>query len=375
VTVKHQSEKSSSISSITRRDDDLLFTTDRSNMDYVTLSGVCKRTGAEESKLAVFLLGLIDNALDSTESYASPTSLPRSYGVMTITNHNVDCKHNEPQIHIDIKFDDERRYLVIIVKNSNFGSEESGFTEQRINSIFGDLDVFHSSKRNQFRNSRGMQGDALKEILCIPYALAAKYQSYFNKPLDEPLIIRNGFRKKFEIRVVVDKIARHNYADIQISKISSNKNSLTEVEVHIPYDPKLSEIVKPDVLFLVVKYALLNPHIGFHFSVVNADGSPPISNTSLTATQRLLTHASKKSSIYSYDLHSFENLIYGIADDNLIVYDVLRKDNDLFISIGQLKKEGTGKIHDIYERLHNAIPIVGIKKEEFREFFETSLII
>jgi hypothetical protein len=127
-------------------------------MDYVTLSGVCKRTGAEESELAVFLLGhVIDNALDSTESYASPTSLPRSYGVTTITNGKVDCKHNEPQIYVDIKFDDERRYLVIIVKNSNFGSEESGFTEPRINSIFGDLDIFHFSKRNQFRISRGKE--------------------------------------------------------------------------------------------------------------------------------------------------------------------------------------------------------------------------
>ena len=46
----------------------------------------------------------------------------------------------------------------------------------------------------------------------------------------------------------------------------------------------------------------------------------------------------------------FENLIYSIADDNLIVYDVLlknfregsnlRKDDDLLISIGQLKNEG-----------------------------------
>ncbi|MFY9795646.1 MAG: hypothetical protein WAJ93_08155, partial [Candidatus Nitrosopolaris sp.] len=379
MTVKHRSEKSSSISLITRRDDDLLFTTDRSNMDYVTLSGVCKRTGAEESELAVFLLGqLIDNALDSTESYASPTSLPSSYGVTTITNHNVDCKHNEPEICVDIKFDDERRYLVIIVKNSNFGSEESGFTEQRINSIFGDLDVFHSSKRNQFRISRGMQGDALKEILCIPYVLAAKYQSYFNKPWDEPLIIRNGFGKEFEIRAVVDKIARHNYADIQIREIPSNKDGFTEVEVHIPYDPKLSEIVNPDVLFLVlVKYALLNPHIEFHFSVVNADDSPSISNTNLAATHRLLTHAHKKSSIYSYDLHSFENLIYSIADDNLKVYDVLlnnfregsnlRKDNDLLISIGQLKLEGTSKIHDIYERLHNAMPPPGLSAKSKKD--------
>jgi hypothetical protein len=64
-----------------------------------------------------------------------------------------------------------------------------------------------------------MQGDALKEVLCIPYALAAKYQSYFNKTWNEPLIIRNGSGKKFEIMAVVDKIARHNYADIQTVQI------------------------------------------------------------------------------------------------------------------------------------------------------------
>jgi hypothetical protein len=87
------------------------------------------------------------------------------------------------------------------------------------------------------------------------------------------LIIRNGFGKKFEIRAVVDKIARHNYADIQTS-FSSDKNGFTEVEAHIPYDPKLSKIVNPNALwFVLVKYALLNPHIGFNFSVVNNDGS------------------------------------------------------------------------------------------------------
>jgi hypothetical protein len=95
MTVKRRSENSSSISSITRRDDDLLFATDCSNMDCVTLSGVCKQTGAEESDLAVFKLGqLKDNALDSTGSYASATSVPASYGVTTITNNNVECKHH-----------------------------------------------------------------------------------------------------------------------------------------------------------------------------------------------------------------------------------------------------------------------------------------
>jgi hypothetical protein len=223
------------------------------------------------------------------------------------------------------------------------------------------LDVFHSSKRNQFRVSRGIQGDALKAVLCTPYAMAAKYQSYFNKPWNEPLIIRNGFGKEFDIRAVVDKIARRTHADIQTREIPSNNNGLTEVEVHIPYDPQLSKIVNPDVLLSVIfEYTLLNPHIGFHFGVVNADaGSSPISNENLAATQRLSTHSSsKRISVYSHDLNSFENLIYITADDNLILYGFLRnnfregsnlkKDDDLLITIGQLKREGSSKIHDIY---------------------------
>ena len=93
MTVRRRSENCSSISSITTRDGDLLFTKDRSNMDYVTLSGVCKQTGAEESDLAVFILGqLKDNALNSTESYAFATSVPGFYGVTTITNQY--CKHH-----------------------------------------------------------------------------------------------------------------------------------------------------------------------------------------------------------------------------------------------------------------------------------------
>jgi len=56
-------------------------------MDYVTLSGVCKHTGAEEPELPVFLLQqLTDNALDFIESRASAASIPGFYGV-TGYNH------------------------------------------------------------------------------------------------------------------------------------------------------------------------------------------------------------------------------------------------------------------------------------------------
>jgi hypothetical protein len=127
LTATHRSEKSPpDSSSIARRDDDLLFTTDRSSMDYVTLSGVCKHTSAEEPELPVFLLQqLTDNALDSIESCASPaTSVPGSYGATATTSDNIDCReYNEPQIYVDIKFGDTKRYLAIIVKNLNFGRD------------------------------------------------------------------------------------------------------------------------------------------------------------------------------------------------------------------------------------------------------------
>ena len=52
-----------------------LFTSERSNMDYFTLAGVCKRTGATENELAVFLLKEnADNALDVSE-----VNFPSSY--------------------------------------------------------------------------------------------------------------------------------------------------------------------------------------------------------------------------------------------------------------------------------------------------------
>ena len=54
----------------------------RSNMDYFTLAGVCKRTGATEDELAVFgLKENIDNALDFSEVQFSdlhPMEIPKS---------------------------------------------------------------------------------------------------------------------------------------------------------------------------------------------------------------------------------------------------------------------------------------------------------
>ena len=72
---------------------------------------------------------------------------------------------------MDVKYNQERNYLVIKIRNSNFGLKDIGFTEERIHAIFDDLDRFHSSKRNLFKISRGLQGDALKEDSRHSYTL------------------------------------------------------------------------------------------------------------------------------------------------------------------------------------------------------------
>jgi hypothetical protein len=327
-----------------------LFTSERSNMDYFTLTGVCKRTGATEGELAVFgLKENTDNALDFSE-----VNLPSSY-------------NGNPEIFVDVKYNPERNHLVIKVRNSNFGLKDIGFTEERIHAIFDDLDRFHSSKRNLFKISRGLQGDALKEEVGIPYALGSKYNG---KVWNEPLIIRNGTGEEFEIRAVVDKIGGRNYCTIAKRTAGSNDN-FTEIETHLPYNDNVIDLAH--IRLVLIKYALLNTHITFHFNIVTsiADDND-CWNVTFPATHKLsISHTNSKrlTSIYWSDLTTFENLIYGIEDKSLILYDILtshfkegnllKKEDDLLVPIGQLlqlpKKQCEKKIRDIFLRLRRTM--------------------
>jgi hypothetical protein len=330
-----------------------LFTSERSNMDYFTLAGVCKRTGATEDELAVFgLKENIDNALDFSE-----VNFPISY-------------NGNPEVFVDIQYNQERNYLVIRVRNSNFGLKDIGFTEERIHAIFDDLDRFHSSKRNLFKVSRGLQGDALKEEVGIPYALGTKYNGR-EGGWNEPLIIRNGAEEEFEIRAVVDKIEGRNYCTI-IKKTAAANDNLTEIETHLPYNDKIIGLAH--IGLVLIKYALLNTHITFHFDVVTSitEDDDKRWHVTLPATQKLSisnTNSKRLTSIYWTDLSTFENLIYGIEDKNMILYEtlvnhfkeggLLKKEDDLLVPVGELqqlsKQESEEKIRDIFLRLRDTM--------------------
>jgi hypothetical protein len=333
-----------------------LFTSERTNIDYVTLGGVCKRTGANEDELAVFLLKeLVDNGVDFIEVNMPPS-------------------HDRPsEIYVEIKYHPLKNHVVIKVRNNNFGLRDVCFTEERISAFFRDMDVFHSSKRNLFKLSRGLQGDALKEVVCIPYALASRYYGSIHA-WNEPFIIRNGFGQEFAIRIVVDKIQKRNY--FCISKTSRTRlkyDIFTEVEIHLPYDDRIIDLHQLKIV--LIEHALLNTHISFRFNLMTSTTKEEYYRVTLPATQKLSigkTNSKRLTSIYYYDLDTFENLIYSIENKNLIVYDILRhhfregislkREDDLLIPISELtnpatssKQESKKKIRDIFQRLRHVM--------------------
>ena len=121
-------------------------------MDYVSIKGIKNRTGAAAHELLLYVVKeLIDNSLDFIDKYAGKV---------------VDTSAL-PELRVSIKKKSDK--ITIRVGNSAFGHE--GFTYAIVESIFT-FTGFFSSKRNQYTVRRGALGDALKEVICIPYTPA-----------------------------------------------------------------------------------------------------------------------------------------------------------------------------------------------------------
>ena len=206
----------------------------------------------------------------------------------------------------------------------------------------------------------------MKEIVGIPKALGLKYNG---KEWNEPLIIRNGAGEEFEIRAVVDKIRGRNYCSV-VKKPTVAIDNFTEVVMHMPYNDSVIDLAH--IKLVLVKYALLNTHITFHFNVITSITSTKYWNVTLPATQKLsigYTNSKRLTSIHWTDLATFENLMYGIENKDLLMYDILvshfkegsslRKEDDLLVPVRQLhllpKHESEEKIRDICLRLRDTM--------------------
>ena len=157
--------------------------------------------------------------LDSTNQLDSTNHL----GLILINAVDyVETHHNElvdgfPSVQVKIlpHYNSDGKgcnYLHLVGINSNDGTPS--FNEDLIRSIL-DPKSKVSSKRNQFKVNRGALGDALKEVLGIPYALFHEHDG-LQEEWNEPLIIRNNStNEEFHVRLIIDRVKQDIGLDVQ----------------------------------------------------------------------------------------------------------------------------------------------------------------
>jgi hypothetical protein len=308
-----------------QQESSILFSSQKTIMDYVTLKGIENRTGVGKENLYGFILKeLLDNALDFSEA------------------RSVNGKSKGAEVILTITKDDT--VLSIAVRNSN-DSGKAPFSREKLESIFNS-DIFYSSKRNQYKITRGALGDAFKEILCIPYALARKYNNN-TAEWEQPLIITtkiDNILQTFLVSLRIDRINQTIHREIQESNTKDDnetKSNYTEVKVHLPLVEEVLDLNK--LSSFLIDYAAINTHISFTFNLPVSASSSELNlqqNTiSFPRVQHINTNWTNISSIYYYSLSEFHNFIFGLdkSNDDLPIYNILQK---TFREGSNMKKAG-----------------------------------
>lgn len=194
------------------------------------------------------------------------------------------------------------------------------FTPTMVTSIFN-FSGFFSSKRNQYKISRGALGDALKEVICIPYAIA---DSNDISSWNEPLIIESG-KNVFVIHLAVDKVNQTITSTREVKQRTGTSHSFTVVEITLPAVRNLDL----DIQNFLENYSLLNTYVSFNFNL-SLDGNNGNGSVTLKfpACQKPIP-SSNLSSIHYYTFAEFKNFILGLDDNNASAYRLLQIFNSM----------------------------------------------
>lgn len=224
-----------------------VFTSRKHGMDYFTVDGVILRTGYK-NKLDWYLLPIreiLDNDADFLWKYYKGSE--------------------NATISVSVMMDDE--LFRIVISNSN---DKNIPVFSDLKSIF-DYDMRYGSKQDVHIISRGMLGDAMKQILSLGYVLLHAGDdgtAFTDKQWEYPLIIRhNNTERKIFLRV--DK-ARQTW-DVSFEDSSKDvKNSDTEFELVLPVIEEVRD--KLDRKYIEKfwkKYSILTTDISFKFSIID----------------------------------------------------------------------------------------------------------
>jgi hypothetical protein len=219
-------------------------------MDYFTEQGVSLRTKFDNKKewYLLCIREILDNSVDFLTKYYKGAD---------------NCV-------IATTISRDEKYFHIKVRNTNYKNIP---VLQNKKSIL-DFDMRYGSKQYLYIISRGMLGDALKQILAFGYILIHLHDdgsSFKDQQWDKPLIVQhNG--KEFKIYLTVDKTRQTWNVDI---KESNTKLSYTDTEIEVTL-PKIDE-VKDNLSNATItdfsrQYSVFTTDITFKFNICE-DGS------------------------------------------------------------------------------------------------------
>jgi hypothetical protein len=344
-----KNKKSKSSSPTTSPD---IFSSKKHNMDYVTVNGVVLRTGYANKSYWYLLLikELLDNATDF---------LWKNYSGSPDASVTVDITTDDSLFHIKVRNTNSRNIPVF----------------QNPSAIF-DYDMRYGSKQNQHIISRGMLGDALKQILAWPYVLIHTRDdgsSFKDRQWDKPLIIRcNGIERQIFLRV--DK--SNERIDVQINQIPGRlSHTDTEIETIWPVIDEVSLDIN-NIERFCRQYISLTTDIAFKFQLTDNSSTEDILAVDRDGTNRVVdapalhsisTKWNNISSIHSCKPEEFVSTFTSVYDkDKTTVYDVLRtfkegtqvaKTPDTEISVAQLLQnpDRDKKLESLYYQLKHIL--------------------
>ena len=237
-----------------------IFSSKKHSMNYVTVEGVKLRTGYDNKKDWYFLCikELLDNPVDFFwENYKGASDAT-----------------------IDVYIEKTTDMLLRIrVKNTNPKNIEA-FTLEKLN-LISDFDMTYGSKQNLHIISRGILGDALKQILTLPYVLIHAHDdgtTFSNRQWEDPLIIRSN-NKEFHVPLHVD-LANQIIRSKPIKEIDRDVFSTdTEIEVTLPIIDEVRDRLNiHDIEQYCREYPIFTTDISFRFKLV--DNSPEVETNS-----------------------------------------------------------------------------------------------
>ena len=314
-------------------EEEVFSSSDPTFWDYIRLKDFTKKTGIEEMDCHAFCgKELFDNACDIVEKWR----LSDAIIIFDINNDPADnggCNSSGT--------------MTISVSNPNPGNKP----------IFGNLDqTFNykrsfSSKSNQYKITRGAQGDALKELGTIPYMLINSGDGGEDKPWKYPLIFQHN-KKVDKVYVEVD---RKNRVIKRRFEHSTVDNTDTKVTITLP---ALNPRAYMSFLDFCRVYTLFNTHLSFRLFV---DG---IQHNNLPALLPMSEVYNNPNSIYCYSEVEFQDFLTDLYDKKMPIYNALTRSElreinqpgrfeDLKdITIEQLT---TKKANEIHKRLRKSM--------------------